>query len=86
MSPLDGGADAFVAGGVQTGQWVDAREQLGGETVGDALGPEHDTGDRLSIIIGVTALSLGATIGLALYRIRKGWASSLAPAKKGSTK
>jgi len=37
---------------------------------------------HLSIIIGITALSLGATIGLGLYRIRKGWASSLAPTKK----
>jgi len=37
---------------------------------------------HLATIIGVTALSLGATIGLGLYRIRKGWPSSLAPTKK----
>jgi hypothetical protein len=37
---------------------------------------------HLSVIIGVTALALGATLGLGLYRIRKGWASSLAPTKK----
>jgi putative membrane protein len=37
---------------------------------------------HFATVIGVTALILGATIGLGLYRIRRGWPSSLAPPKK----
>ena len=36
---------------------------------------------HLALIIGVTGLFIGATLGLGLYRIRRGEASSLAPAK-----
>lgn len=39
---------------------------------------------HLAAIIGATALLLGSTIGLSLYRIRRGWPSSLAPAKTPS--
>jgi hypothetical protein len=36
---------------------------------------------HLATVIGMTALTLGATFGLSLYRIRRGEPSSLAPAK-----
>jgi hypothetical protein len=37
------------------------------------------TQTHLALIIGVGALFVGACVGLGLYRIRKGWPSSLAP-------
>jgi hypothetical protein len=54
-----------------------------------SIGGANSTGRAISLssLIGAIAATLGATIGLAFYRIRKGWPSSMAPKslKSGST-
>jgi hypothetical protein len=49
-----------------------------------SIGGADQTGTQihLALIIGVTGLFIGATLGLGLYRIRRGEPSSLAPPKK----
>jgi hypothetical protein len=65
-----------------TGDAEGATTQVG-VVIMSVSGADQTTRDiHNGIIIGVTALTVGATIGLGLYRIRKGWASSLAPTKK----
>ena len=48
-------------------------------SIGGADNSAHQV--HLALIIGVTGLFIGATLGLGLYRIRRGEASSLAPPK-----
>ncbi len=48
-------------------------------SIGGADNSAHQI--HLALIIGVTGLFIGATLGLGLYRIRRGEASSLAPGK-----
>ena len=49
-------------------------------SIGGADNSAHQV--HLALIIGVTGLFIGATLGLGLYRIRRGEASTLAPPKK----
>jgi hypothetical protein len=46
-----------------------------------SIGGANSTGRAISLssLIGAIAATLGATFGLAFYRIRKGWPSSMAP-------
>jgi hypothetical protein len=67
--------DSQLPGGNATG----ATEQAG--IVIYSIGGADSAGHAIhvAVLIGALAATLGATVGLAVYRIRKGWPSSMAP-------